>query len=272
MGPSLLLVGCGKMGGALVDGWLAAGVTDRVTVVDPAPPPDGALEEATTNVRRLAGAGQLGANERFDVVVLAVKPQLMAEVVPAYRGMVGAGTLVVSIAAGTPIGFFETAFGADRAIVRAMPNTPAAVGRGITVAKANPRVTDRQRVVAGRLLGAVGEVAWLDDEGLIDPATAVSGSGPAYVFLMIEALAEAGAAAGLAPALAARLARATVIGAAELARQRDAAPAELRRAVTSPGGTTAAALSVLMDEPGSMHTLMTQAVAAGTARARELAG
>ena len=178
--------------------------------------------------------------------------------------------MFLSIAAGTKIALFEAALGAEAAVVRSMPNTPAAVARGITVACANGRVGADQIALCTRLLEAVGEVAWIDDEGLMDAVTGVSGSGPAYVFLMIESLAAAGVAAGLAPELAQKLARATVTGAGELAHRSSEAAEILRRNVTSPGGTTAAALAVLMAEDG-LEALMTRAVAAATDRSRELA-
>jgi len=177
----------------------------------------------------------------------------------------------LSIAAGRPIAYFEDRLGEDAAVVRTMPNTPAAIGRGITVACANRHVNGADRAICGDLLAAVGEVAWVDDEGLLDAVTATSGSGPAYVFLLIECLAAAGGAAGLPSDLAMRLARATVAGAGELAYQSEEAPSELRRNVTSPGGTTAAALSVLMADDG-LGRLLTRAVAEATRRSRELAG
>ncbi len=257
----LVLLGCGKMGGAMLQGWLAAGVpAASVHVVEPSPPP------------HLAGLGvRLGVPDRAAAVVLAVKPQMMAEALPAVARLAGPSTLFLSIAAGSPIAFFERALGAGTPVVRAMPNTPAAVGRGITALVGNAAAA-AMLPLAEALAAAVGETVRLDDEAQIDAVTAVSGSGPAYVFLLIEALAAAGAAEGLDPALAMRLARATVIGSGELARQ-SAAPAEaLRHAVTSPGGTTAAALSVLMEPEAGLASLMRRAVAAASNRARDLAG
>jgi pyrroline-5-carboxylate reductase len=195
----------------------------------------------------------------------------MEEIVPDYARFVRPGTVFLSIAAGRPIAFFEQHLGADAVIVRSMPNTPAAVGRGITVLCGNAHVTDDQRAVCQTLLEAVGEVAWVEDEKLLDPVTAVSGSGPAYVFLLMETLAQAGVAAGLEPALAEKLARATVIGSGELAHLSSDPAAILRKNVTSPGGTTAAALDVLMADNG-LQALMTRAVDAATRRSRELAG
>jgi pyrroline-5-carboxylate reductase len=267
-GP-LLLVGCGKMGGALLDGWLARGLeAGSAAVVEPFPA--GAVAVAEKGVLVVGDAGQLPAGFVPAVAVLAIKPQQMESALPAYRAMSGNGAVFLSIAAGKPIGFFEAALGADAAVVRAMPNTPAAIGRGMSVLCANANVSGDQRAVCGELMAAVGEVAWVDDEALLDPVTAVSGSGPAYVFLLIEALAKAGVEAGLPDALATRLARETVAGAGELARQASDPAETLRRNVTSPGGTTQAALEVLM-RPDGLQTLMTEAVAAATRRGRDLA-
>jgi pyrroline-5-carboxylate reductase len=203
-------------------------------------------------------------------VVVAVKPQTAAEAIPPLKPMIGASTVVVSIMAGRTLQFIAGALNARCALVRAMPNTPAAIGRGITVAV--PRdVNPAQRDLAHRLLCATGTVEWTDDEALMDAVTAVSGSGPAYVFLLAEALAEAGVAAGLPPPLAAKLARETVAGSGELLHRSELDAAVLRQNVTSPGGTTAAALDVLMGRDG-LAQLMRNAVAAATRRSRELAG
>lgn len=269
MTQSLLLVGCGKMGSALLAGWLKKGVSrEAVTAVEPFAA-DGVQDRF--HVKVVAAAGDLDAGLAPSVVVFAVKPQGMEDIVPHYARFVRPGTVFLSIAAGRTIGFLESHLGPAASVVRSMPNTPAAVGRGITVACANQAVTEEQRMACQALLEAVGEVGWVEDEGLLDAVTAVSGSGPAYVFLLIECLAEAGVESGLDPELAARLARATVIGSGELARQSNAGAAELRTNVTSPGGTTAAALEVLMAADG-MQQLMTRAVDAATRRSRELAG
>ncbi len=263
----LLLVGCGKMGQALLGGWLAGGVIDagRVIVIEPA--------EVTlpAGVRRVAGVAELAPDLAPNVVVLAVKPQAMDDVLPPYVQFAGPDTVFLSIAAGKPVGYFERLLGPSAAIVRAMPNTPAAVGRGVTVLCANRHVSPGMRDFCATLLLAVGAVDWVEDESLMDAVTAVSGSGPAYVFLLAEALAQAGVAAGLPAALAAKLARLTVAGSGELLMQSDEAASTLRENVTSPGGTTAAALQVLMAEDG-LTRLMTEAVAAATRRSRELAG
>jgi pyrroline-5-carboxylate reductase len=203
------------------------------------------------------------------VILLAVKPQIMDDVLPGLAKLAGPQTLIISIAAGRPIASFEKHLPGG-AIVRAMPNTPASIGRGITAAVANRNVTPVQRALADDMLSAVGKVVWVEDEQLLDAITAVSGSGPAYVFLLTECLAEAGRAAGLDARLADELARATVSGSAALLEASDLSAAELRRNVTSPGGTTAAALEILGGEEG-MQKLMTAAVAAATKRGRELA-
>jgi pyrroline-5-carboxylate reductase len=263
----LLLVGCGKMGGALLAGWLDGGIVaaEAVTVVEPAdiPLPEG--------VRRVADAVALDDAVKPEIVVFAVKPQAMDDVVPAYARYAAGGTVFLSIAAGRPIAYFETLLDPAAAIVRAMPNTPAAVGRGVTVLCANARVPGVRRETCAVLLGAVGAVEWIDDEALMDAVTAVSGSGPAYVFLLAEELAKAGVAAGLPEALARKLARLTVAGSGELLMQSDDSAATLRENVTSPGGTTAAALAVLMAEDG-LSPLLARAVDAATRRSRELAG
>ncbi len=268
-GPSVL-AGCGKMGGALLGGWLARGVAaDRITVVEPSDAAAGAAR-ARHGVEVVAGPGDLDERLAPHVVVLAVKPQVIDEVAPAYRRFVAPGTVFLSIAAGKSIGAFTRHLGEGAAIVRAMPNTPAAVGRGITVLCANEAVTGGQRETCQGLLAAVGEVVWIDDESLLDAVTAVSGSGPAYVFLLIECLAEAGVDAGLGADLAARLARATVCGSGALAAESDEPAGTLRRNVASPGGTTEAALEVLMADDG-LGPLMRRAVAAAARRSRELA-
>lgn len=262
---TLVLVGAGKMGGAMLEGWLALGLDPRkVAIQEPQPAPE---------IASLAARGvRINPETVSDaaVIAIAVKPQVAAEIVPGLKAMMRPGTVAVSVMAGKTLAFLEGALG-DGAIVRSIPNTPAAIGRGITVAVANANVTETQRDLAHRLLGAVGAVEWVGDEGLIDAATAVSGSGPAYVFLLAESLARAGAAAGLPADLAARLARATVAGSGELLHQSPLDAATLRQNVTSPGGTTAAALAVLMAADG-LDRLMEQAVAAATKRSRELAG
>jgi len=261
----LLLVGCGKMGGALLDGWLKQGIAAaQVLVVEPGP------VTAPAGVRVLADAAAIPADFKPGLVVLAVKPQGMAEILPAYRRFAGDAAFL-SIAAGKTIGFFTGILGAGTAVVRVMPNTPAAIGRGMSVLCANAATGAATRALAGDLMAAVGETAWIDDESLMDAVTAVSGSGPAYVFLLIETLAAAGVAQGLPPALALQLARVTVAGSGALATQASESPGVLRQNVTRPGGTTAAALAVLMAADG-MAPLLDKAVAAATLRGKELAG
>jgi pyrroline-5-carboxylate reductase len=264
----LVLVGAGKMGSALLKGWLARGLNRKaVVVIDPPPPPHTAAIRAGA---RITASATPPAGVTGRVIVLAVKPQVIADVMPGLRAMIGRGTIALSIAAGTTLANLADGLG-DVAIVRSIPNTPAQVGRGITAAIANARVPKAGKALVSRLLEAVGEVVWVDKEDLIDSVTAVSGSGPAYVFLLAEVLAEAGVAAGLDPASAARLARATVTGAGELLHQSELPPEQLRKNVTSPKGTTQAALDVLM-APKGMAALMKKAVAAAKKRSRELSG
>ncbi len=262
---TLVLVGAGKMGGAMLEGWLALGLdAKRIAIREPQP---------ADEINALAARGVRINPETIDdasVIVLAVKPQVAADVVPPLKALVGPQTVAVSVMAGKTIAFLEGALG-NCAIVRSIPNTPAAIGRGITVAVPNTKVSAAQRALAHTLLTSVGAVEWVTDEGLIDASTAVSGSGPAYVFLLAESLARAGAAAGLPADLAARLARATVSGSGELLHRSPLDAATLRQNVTSPGGTTAAALSVLMAADG-LDPLMEKAIAAATKRSRELAG
>ncbi len=256
------------MGGALLAGWLERGLARRLVVVEPGPGAAGFA--GRPGVERLSDAAAIAPDLQPAVVVLAVKPQGMAQVLPPYRRFADAGALFLSIAAGKTLGFFARALGEAASVVRAMPNTPASIGRGIAVASANARVRPEQRRIAEALLAAVGEVGWVEDEALLDAVTAVSGSGPAYVFLLIECLARAGVAAGLPEALAERLARATVAGSGELAQRSAESAASLRENVTSPGGTTRAALDVLMAADG-LDPLLRRAILAATKRSRELA-
>lgn len=267
-GP-LLLAGAGNMGFALLSGWLERGLDPaRVIVQDPAPPPriKQTLDGLGTEVR----GEVLALSEPPAVIVVAVKPQVMDEVFPPLGRLAGKNTVVLSVAAGRPITGFEAHVAPGVAVVRAMPNTPASVGRGITVAVGNAHMTPAQRDACDQLLRAVGEVAWVEDEGLMDAVTAVSGSGPAYVFYLAECMAKAGVDAGLPAELAGQLACWTVAGAGELLHRSDLDPAVLRQNVTSPNGTTFAALQVLMGEDG-LAKLMHNAVAAAARRSRELA-
>jgi pyrroline-5-carboxylate reductase len=262
---SIVLAGAGKMGSALLTGWLKAGLSaDRVAAIEPQPSAEiSALAKQGLRINPAAGALRDVA-----ALVLSVKPQIFGEAAPQLKPFVSAGTLVVSIMAGTTIAKIAAACGGS--VVRAMPNTPAAIGRGITVAVPASNVSADQRSIADALLRATGTVEWVADEALLDPVTAVSGSGPAYVFLLAEELARAGVAAGLPPDLAAKLARETVAGSGALLQQSDLDAATLRQNVTSPGGTTAAALEILMGKDG-LPGLMARAVAAATRRSKELA-
>ena len=264
----LVLVGAGKMGGAMAQGWLDAGLpASSLTIVEPNP---------SAGIASLAASRGVAFNPRIDVppemLVLAVKPQSLDQVAPQIAALAAEQTLLLSIIAGKTIANLTARLPQARAVVRAMPNTPAAIGRGVTAAFANADVNTQQRRWCERLLGAVGGFFWLEDEAAIDAVTAISGSGPAYVFALTEALAAAAERLGLPPELSMSLARGTVEGAAELMRRESAtSPATLRQNVTSPGGTTAAALDVLT-EPGGLEGLMIRATAAARARAAQMAG
>ena len=267
IGKTVVLVGAGKMGAAMLQGWLSRGLNPaQLTVLEPQP---------SYEIRTLCARGTALNPERkppsVEAIVIAVKPQGAAMVVPPLAAMTDKDTVVVSIMAGKTLGFLERAM-PNIAVVRAMPNTPAAIGRGVTVAVGNARVTSAQRDLADGLLGAIGAVEWIDDEKLMDAVTAVSGSGPAYVFLLAESLTRAGITAGLPPDLAAKLARETVAGSGELLHRSALDPATLRQNVTSPGGTTAAALEILMAAADGLDPLLAKAIAAAAKRSRELAG
>ncbi|MCK8778472.1 pyrroline-5-carboxylate reductase [Rhizobium sp. NTR19] len=263
---SIVLIGAGNMGGAMLSGWLKKGVPGAsVTVIDPKP------SDAMQQVIADAGARHFEAlpdDIQADILFLAVKPQLMDAVLPPLKRVVGQNTVVVSVAAGKTLGYLQTHLG-EAAMVRAMPNTPAMIGRGVTGAYANPKVTDAQREAVQSLLKVSGPVEWVARETDIDAVTAVSGSGPAYVFYLVECMAEAGRKAGLPADLAMRLARETVAGAGELLHQSPEEASKLRQNVTSPNGTTAAALGVLMADDG-MQPLFDRAIEAARKRAEEL--
>lgn len=267
-GP-VVLAGAGKMGAALLAGWVARGLQPRDVIVQ-----EPNLSGDAAELQREHGFGVVPTLEALpvppSVIIVAVKPQAMDAVFPALAKHAGPATVVMSIAAGKSIASFERHLLPGIGVVRAMPNTPAAIGRGISGAVGNAYVTAKQKDLCTRLLSAVGDVVWLHDEASIDAVTAVSGSGPAYVFLLTETLARAGEAAGLDALTSMQLARATVSGAGELLRRSENDPATLRQNVTSPGGTTAAALSVLMREKSGLQDLMTEAVIAAKKRGREL--
>jgi pyrroline-5-carboxylate reductase len=262
---TIVLAGAGKMGGAMLSGWLAQGLDAQLAaVIDPNP--SGEISALMARGIRLNPSPKdIGA---VAILVIALKPQTFGEAGAMLKSFAGADTLVVSIMAGTPIASVQAVCGGS--VVRAMPNTPAAIGRGITVAVAAKNVSPAQRAVADALLRATGSVEWVDDEKLMDAVTAVSGSGPAYIFLLAEELARAGVEAGLPQELATTLARETIAGSGELLHRSELPAATLRQNVTSPGGTTAAALEVLMG-PDGMQSLLTRAVAAASRRSRELA-
>jgi pyrroline-5-carboxylate reductase len=262
--PPLLLVGAGRMGGALFAGWVRQGLAPSV-LIDPSPP--AALARAQDTV--CLSLDQAPADFRPAAAILAVKPQMAAEILPALASAMAGHGVVLSIMAGKTIATLQAALGVP--IIRAMPNTPAAIGHGITAACAGPGVTQAHRDLATALLAAVGDVVWVDDEALIDPITAISGSGPAYVFLLAEIMEQAGIESGVPPQLARQLARKTVFGAGALLNQSPDDAAALRRAVTSPKGATEKALEILM-APGAWPAAIRQAMAAVVRRSQELAG
>ena len=258
----LLLLGCGKMGSAMLTGWLSRGFPPEAVWVQE-PQPSDWLSRQGVHLNEAPAAPPA-------VALVAVKPQMMTDALPSLADFGDGETLFVSVAAGTPISYFESALGARTPVVRAMPNTPAAVGRGVTAIVANAAAGAAALDRAEALLSAVGKVVRLESEAQMDAVTAVSGSGPAYVFHLIEALAAAGEAEGLSPDLAMELAKGTVAGAGALAEASEEAPDQLRRNVTSPGGTTEAGLSVLMDEESGLAPLLRRTVAAAARRSREL--
>lgn len=270
----IVLLGCGKMGGAMAEGWVAAGVPGgSVRAVDPTPTAEAQALTERLGLRLaadLAGALDGAPAEQVAALVVAVKPQMMDAALPQAAMLGGGDTVALSIAAGTPISRFEAALGAGTPVVRAMPNTPAAIGKGVSGLVAGAFAGPAHRALAEGMASAVGETLWLEAESDLDALTAVSGSGPAYVFHMIEALAAAGVAEGLPEELAMRLARATVTGAGALAERSEKSAAQLRIDVTSPAGTTAAGLGALMAEGDGLTPLMTRTVAAAAARSREL--
>lgn len=271
LGGPVCWIGAGKMGSAILAGALERGLPPSlVRVQEPTPHPDVSALMARHGLK--AEASLAPGEPPAAILILAVKPQAMGEVLPSIAPLVAPQTLIVSIAAGKPIGFYEAHLPAGTAIVRAMPNTPAAIGKGITVCCANAAASPEQRAACAALLATVGAVDWIEDEDLMDAVTAVSGSGPAYVFNLVEAMAKAGVAAGLDEALAMKLARATVAGSGALMEKSPEDAATLRRNVMSPGGTTAAALEVLMNDAKGLDDLMTRAILAAQKRGRELAG
>lgn len=261
----MVLLGCGRMGSAMLRGWLDRGVLPQaLTVLDPHP---------SDWLQELASQGlHLNADlpENPAICVLAVKPQMMGEALPALQALGNRDVLFVSVAAGTSINTLKSCLGAGSPIIRAMPNTPAAIAKGITALTACAETSNTQKDLAEALLSSVGQTLWVEAEPDMDAVTAVSGSGPAYIFHFIEALTEAGRAAGLSAEVSAKLALATVVGAADLAECGEESPTELRENVTSPGGTTQAALEVLMDNKRGLTAILREAVLAAKARSEEL--
>jgi pyrroline-5-carboxylate reductase len=266
-GQTLLLVGCGKMGSALLQGWLNAGL-DAAQFYVQEPNPDAALSDLGVHLNVETAALEAAAPS---VIILAIKPQLAVEVLPSIALLAAPDTLVISLMAGVSMNNMSDLLGGEAAFVRTMPNTPAAIGAGMTALYASTATQDSQKAVAEALLGAVGQTVWLDNEKMIDAVTAISGSGPAYVFHMVEALAAAAVNLGLPQDMAAQLAMQTVIGSAAMLDEDNADPRQLRVNVTSPGGTTEAALDVLMGDTGGLVDLMRRATQAAAARAAELA-
>jgi len=258
---NILLVGCGKMGGAMLRGW-QADTSNNIVIICPSPKPESA------NMRWIDTPDKLDPAFTPDVIVLALKPQQMATVLPSYARF--ASSLFLSIAAGHSTAHLATLLDNPRAaLVRAMPNLPAQIAQGITGVTASAKVTPAQKQLAQHLLESIGDVVWVEKESLIDAVTALSGSGPAYVFALTEAMAQAGVTLGLPAALAQTLARQTVIGSGALLAQSVQPATELREAVTSKGGTTAAALEHLLGENG-LFPLLDKAMQAARTRAKEL--
>lgn len=266
----LVLIGAGKMGTAMLEGWLDAGIRpDQVTIFDPAPPPETMAVIAQYSISHNPPVGSVGGVE---AILVAIKPQMVDEVLPAMAELARDNPLVVSVVAGKTISAFRQHFGADTPVIRTIPNTPAAVGRGITAMAASDGVSPEQSALATTLLASLGEVVSVSDEAMIDACTAISGSGPAYIFYMTECMTAAAMELGLPPDIAEQLARATVAGAGELMHATGTPAGVLRENVTSPKGTTHAALQVLMADSDGMKQLMVRATAEAEKRSRELAG
>ncbi len=264
---SILFVGAGKMGGAILAGLLEEGVDPaQVTVQDPSPPEE--IKEFLAKYE-IEAISQADAGSKPSILILCVKPQIMDQVLPGLVSVIDDKTIIVSVAAGKKLLSIENHLGADKPVIRAMPNTPAEIGRAMTVLCANKNVSEENREIVSALMSAIGETAWIDAESDMDAVTAVSGSGPAYIFWLTECMTQAGVKAGLSEELAGKLAGATVSGAAELMRHSELQPSKLRENVTSPNGTTAAALSVLMADDG-LQPLMDRAIAEAARRSREL--
>ncbi len=261
----LLLIGYGKMGQALMSGWLTKKPNSSFAIIDPY------AEHPPKNTKLYKSIEDLPADFKPNFVVFAIKPQVMHDTIPLYKKFISDECVFLSIAAGKDIKFLENYLNKDARIIRAMPNTPAAIGQGITVATGNKHINQNSQNMALELLEAVGQAVWSDNENIMNAVTAVSGSGPAYVFLLIETMTNAGVNAGLPKDLAEQLARQTVIGSAALAKDsKNVSASTLRENVTSPNGTTAAALDVLMDENNNLQQLMNNAINAAVNRGKSL--
>ena len=265
MRHSITLIGCGKMGGAMMRSWLDNDLVESIDIIDPSP-----LSSELMNDSRISYAAKYGGEEiTSDILILAIKPQILKDASAEIAKNLSDNTVLLSIAAGQSLATLENIFGSDKAIIRTMPNTPASIGKGISVCVANSHVNDKQKNIAQNLLDATGKNLWVEDESLMDAVTALSGSGPAYIFYLIEALANAGEKLGLSKEMSITLARQTVIGSAALAEQEpNTSAATLRKNVTSPKGTTEAALNVLMD--GRFQDILNEALSAAKSRGGEL--
>ncbi len=268
---NIIVIGCGKMGASMIHGWLAANLINHAQILDPHDIDDSLSSHPDLfHVKLMESLFKEGQDHKTDIIILAVKPQIMDMICQQLQPILPDGIPVISIAAGKSIASFQNALSAVTPIIRTMPNIPAAIGKGMTALCASTHVTDDHKVMATRLMDAIGQTTWIDDEAQMDAITAVSGSGPAYVFYLIEAMASAGEKAGLSKKQAMQCARQTIIGAAALAEHEDQTDAAtLRQNVTSPGGTTQAALDVLMD--GSLQDIIDKAIAAAHKRGKELA-
>ncbi len=265
MAYDITLIGCGKMGGAMMRSWLANDLVQHIKIIDPT-----SLNDMLMSDSRISYSPKYDDSKiTSDILILAVKPQILKDASGEITNNLSDNTALLSIAAGQSIATLENIFGSDKAIIRTMPNTPASIGKGVSVSIANKNVTDSQKNVAQKLLNASGESLWVDNEALIDSVTALSGSGPAYIFYLIEALAKAGETTGLSSDISMKLARQTIIGSAALAEyEADTSAATLRENVTSPNGTTQAALDVLMD--GRFQSILDETLSAAKNRAKEL--
>lgn len=267
MFSSILLVGCGKMGQALLSGWLQKKITQHVAIIDPS------FEEIEPFVGQIdiyRPTEKLPESYRPDVIILAVKPQMMADILSNYAYLKEQNIPFISIAAGLGLAWFEERLSAQTPVIRVMPNTPSAISKGMSVLCAGACVTDAQKHMAETLMKPSGAVAWIEDEAKMDAVTVISGSGPAYFFYLVEALADIGEELGLSPELAQLLAKQTLVGAGALAEASSESCAQLRQNVTSKGGVTAEALAVMMAQETGLRPTLLEALKAGMKRSEEL--